>query len=205
MRILLLTTNPNTFPLYEWLVQRERKTFLYSEKLTPDLVKELKADFLISYNYKYIIPEEVLKLFPPCRRINLHISYLPWNKGSFPNLWSFLEDTPKGVTIHVLEPELDGGDILLQKEVFIDEEVHTLESSYNLLHKEIQELFKRHWEDIKNCAIPPKPQKGKGSKHTLKDFKKIKHLLEPEGWRILIKVLKERYRNWSGNKGTLRG
>jgi methionyl-tRNA formyltransferase len=205
MRILFLTNNPNTFSLYDWLVQRERETFLYSGKLSLDLIKEWRIEFLISYNYRYIIPAEVLKLFPPCRRINLHISYLPWNKGSFPNLWSFLEDTPKGVTIHVLEPELDGGHILLQKEVFIDEENHTLESSYNLLHKEIQELFKKHWEDIKNCKIPSKPQIDKGSKHTLKDFEKIKHLLEPEGWKVPIKVLKKRYRNWLKEKNKLSG
>jgi methionyl-tRNA formyltransferase len=193
MKILFLTNNVNSFNLYIWLIERENDVFLFSGKLNAELVKSLKPDFLISYNYRYIIPEKVLKIFPPCRRINLHISLLPWNKGSHPNLWSFLEDTPKGVTIHILEPKLDSGPILIQKEVFIDEEKHTLESSYNLLHKEIQELFKRHWEDIKNCRIKPKPQEGKGSKHTLKDFEKVKHLLEPEGWKIPIKALKERY------------
>ena len=196
MRILFLTNNPNTFPLYQWLVKREKETFLYSGKVNKELVKELKIDFLISYNYRYILSREVLELFPPCRRINLHISLLPWNKGSHPNLWSFLEDTPKGVTIHVLEPELDGGAILLQRELLIEEEKHTLESSYNFLHEKLQNLFKEHWEELKSCRITPHPQKGGGSKHTIRDFEKIKHLLEPEGWKIPIKVLKERYKHW---------
>ncbi len=26
--------------------------------------------------------------------INLHISYLPWNKGAYPNVWSFIDETP---------------------------------------------------------------------------------------------------------------
>jgi len=196
MRILFLTNNPNTFPLYVWLVEKENHALLYSGKLRKSLVEELKLDFLISYNYKYIIPKGVLELFPPCKRINLHISLLPWNRGSNPNFWSFIDDTPKGVTIHILESKLDRGAILLQKEVFIDEEKHTLESSYNLLHKEIQALFKANWEKIKNCEIKPKIQEGEGTYHTFRDFEKLKHLLEPEGWKIPIKVLKERYKKF---------
>ena len=31
--------------------------------------------------------------------INLHISFLPFNRGYYPNLWSHQEGTPSGVTI----------------------------------------------------------------------------------------------------------
>ena len=27
--------------------------------------------------------------------INMHISYLPWNRGFSPNIWSFIDNTPK--------------------------------------------------------------------------------------------------------------
>ena len=90
-------------------------------------------DYLISYNYSHIIKSELLNLFPHSA-LNLHISYLPWNKGADPNIWSFLDDTPKGVSIHYIDKGLDTGDILGQRELFFDNEKETLESTYTLLH-----------------------------------------------------------------------
>lgn len=53
--------------------------------------------------------------------LNLHISYLPWNRGANPNFWSFVENTKKGVTIHEIDEKLDKGKILLRKELEFDE------------------------------------------------------------------------------------
>ena len=51
-------------------------------------------DLIISYGYNKIINERYLKklIRPP---INLHISYLPYNRGSHPNFWSFVDKTPQ--------------------------------------------------------------------------------------------------------------
>ena len=65
----------------------------------------------------------------------MHISLLPWNRGYHPNIWSFLEDTPKGVTIHYINEGIDTGDIIVQKEIVIDEDKETLKSSYEILHE----------------------------------------------------------------------
>jgi len=43
------------------------------------------ADFIISYGYRHLLPQEVIDEFPG-RAINLHISMLPWNRGADPNL-----------------------------------------------------------------------------------------------------------------------
>jgi hypothetical protein len=48
----------------------------------------------------------------------------------------------------------------VQKEVFIDEDKETLKSSYEILHKEIQALFKENWVKIRNNELTPKPQGG---------------------------------------------
>ena len=51
--------------------------------------KDLKdIDLIISFGYKKIINEKVLNKLqrPP---LNLHISYLPFNRGSHPNFLSF--------------------------------------------------------------------------------------------------------------------
>ena len=74
----------------------------YEDTLDVEKVEKYKYDFLISFGYRYIIKDKILTHFKE-NALNLHISYLPWNRGSDPNLWSILENTPKGVTIHQLE------------------------------------------------------------------------------------------------------
>ena len=51
----------------------------------------------------------------PDRVVNLHIAYLPYNRGADPNLWSVLEDTPAGVSIHYVDEGVDTGDIIAQR------------------------------------------------------------------------------------------
>ena len=50
--------------------------------------------------------------------VNLHKAYLPYNKGAHPNFWSFAENTPSGITIHVIDSGIDTGNIIYRK--FID-------------------------------------------------------------------------------------
>ncbi len=78
------------------------------EKLNKEDIAKYGYDFLISFSYRYIISKEILNCFKD-KAINLHISYLPWNKGADPNLWSILENTPQGVTIHQMDYKLDAG------------------------------------------------------------------------------------------------
>ncbi len=61
--------------------------------------------------------------------INLHISFLPWNRGAHPNFWSFYDDTPKGVTIHLIDEGIDTGAIIYQKEITFDRNEKTFESN----------------------------------------------------------------------------
>ena len=49
-------------------------------------------DWIISYGYKHIIQKEIIQAVKnPI--INLHISYLPFNRGVHPNYWSFKEQS----------------------------------------------------------------------------------------------------------------
>jgi len=110
-RILLLSPCPL---LEEFFISKSEGVLRHEGKDIP------AGDFwlLVSYRYKYIIPPQVLADFHPKFRLNLHISYLPWNKGADPNLWSFIDNTLKGVTIHSLDNGLDTGDIAFQKRMF---------------------------------------------------------------------------------------
>jgi len=174
MKILFLGGNLAT-GIADWLISKGEEVIYREDKVTTNDVKKVGPDFIISYNYKYIISKEIIDCVGG-KAINLHISYLPYNKGSHPNIWSFIEDTPKGVTIHYIDEGIDTGDIIVQKEVFIDEEKETLKSSYEILHKEIQELFKENWERIKTGDIKAKKQTGGGASTTRENLSCLNHL-----------------------------
>lgn len=197
MKILFLTNNDITAPLSEWLkVHTKEEVVKFSEKTTSSHVKAFCPDYVISYNYKHIIGKDVIELVSG-RIINLHTSLLPWNKGADPNLWSFIEDTPKGVTIHHIDSGIDTGEILFQKGVFFDEKSETLRSSYKVLHDEIQKLFISNWDDIKNSKIAAKAQKGEGSFHYSKEASAIKEAFGEGLWSEPIYLLKQKVKEMS--------
>jgi len=137
-----------------------------TEKINPQDISNY--DWVISYGYKHIIKKDVIQASKnPI--INLHISYLPWNRGGSPNYFSWKYNTPKGVTIHQIDEGLDTGDIYIQKEVqFTGEE--TLATSYDKLKVEIEALFITHFDSIINFSILSKKQVGEGSYHTTKEL-----------------------------------
>ena len=153
MNILLLGEKSNL--LTDTLLSLGHSTDIICDKITIETAK--KYDFLISFGYRYILKKDVIDFFPD-KIINLHISLLPYNRGADPNLWSYLEDTPKGVTIHYIDENLDTGDIILQKEVQDDIQNDTLKTSYDRLINEIVMLFNNNAENILNGSILSYPQ-----------------------------------------------
>ncbi len=143
----------------------------------------------VVHGYRRLILPPVLDLLPG-RIVNLHISLLPWNRGSDPNLWSFVDDTPKGVTIHHVDAGLDTGDIVAQRELaFGDEE--TLGSTYAALQAALLELFVATWPAIRAGTAPRTPQRGPGSAHRGADRAAVEHLLTA-GWETRVGALRSR-------------
>lgn len=154
-------------------LRKNNNVIVTRDILTENILDNI--DFIISFGYRYIIPSEVVNKFKN-KAINLHISYLPWNKGADPNLWSFLEDTPKGVSIHYIDEKLDTGDILAQKTIQYSK-TDTLKSTYNKLISTIEKLFVDVWESIIKKTIIPVKQEKKGSYHYLKNKEPYLYLL----------------------------
>lgn len=152
--VLFLSNNDNSMTLFNWLISKCNVKH-YADKIDCEILKLIEPKLVISYGYRNIIPVECIN-YMKSRIINLHISYLPWNRGADPNIWSILDGTPKGVTIHRIAQGFDTGDIIYQKQVELDYEKETLKSSYEKLHKEIVDLFKLHWEEqnIKKEMLP---------------------------------------------------
>ncbi len=149
---------------------------------TSDSVDELDDfDLIVSFGFRYIIKESLLsKLSQPI--INLHIAYLPYNRGAHPNFWAFFDGTPSGVTIHLVDKGIDTGDILFQRAVKFSENEDTFILSYKRLIDEIEMLFIDNVESIVNMTFKSIPQVGQGTFHKLKDFP-----VEFRGWDCKVK------------------
>ncbi|MDC1048681.1 formyltransferase family protein [Flavobacteriaceae bacterium] len=193
MEYKILFLGPSDSPVVDWLRKNGENVFSTEEKITKDFVINKSFNFLISYGYRFILKKEILDLFAD-RAINMHISLLPYNRGADPNFWSFIEGTPKGVTIHYLDQGEDTGDIIIQKEIkFVSPEVETLSSSYNKLQKEIQNLFFQNWNSIKKQDNNRTSQEGFSTSHKVKDKDDLLFLMEPDGWNTRISKLINSY------------
>ena len=133
--ILGVVTNPdrpkgrgmklNQSPVKEYALEKNMKIY------QPDKVKEnesfineikkLNPDVICVVAYGKIIPKEILEI-PKYGCINLHGSLLPKYRGAAPIQWSIINgDKTTGVTTIYMNEGIDTGDMILKKEVAIDE------------------------------------------------------------------------------------
>ena len=163
MKILYL--GPKSDKVYNFL-KGLSQVEITEDKITPEYIS--RFDWVVSYGYRHIIKQNVIDASKnPI--INLHISYLPWNRGGSPNYFSWKYNTPKGVTIHQIDKGLDTGDIYVQKEVEFSG-TETLSTSYNKLKMEIEDLFIANFDSIINFSILGSKQVGEGSYHTTREL-----------------------------------
>lgn len=141
-------------------------------------------DIIILYGYRKILTADEIAAEKAI--INLHISLLPWNRGACPNLFSWYDDTPKGVTIHQVVEKVDAGPILFQREVEFRPVVETLKTSYDKLQTAMVRLFCDYWwrlrrQDLWVGYLP----KIEGSFHTTIECNDLlKHF--PKGINTLV-------------------
>ena len=144
------------------------------KKISLKAAKE--SDLIISYGYRHIFTNSFLKkVSAPI--INLHISFLPFNRGAHPNFWSFIDGTKSGVTIHKVEKKIDGGKILFRKEVKFNlgklKRKLTFTKTYQILITEIEKLFLKNSHRIFKKKLKGFYPTTKGSFHRKKDLPKI--------------------------------
>lgn len=165
--ILLLGHNIKPLNIINALEEKGCSVKFRSEKIK-DYKEIYNYDFIISYGYRHIIKQECIeKINNPI--INLHISYLPFNRGAHPNFWSFYDETPSGVSIHLVDSGIDTGPILFQKKISFDKE-KTFSETYIALKKEIEKLFLMNVDNILKKNWSPIKQKNKGTFHSLNDL-----------------------------------
>ena len=135
--------------------------------LQPEKVKDpaffpeleaLQPDVIVVVAFGQILPETVLNL-PEYGCMNVHASLLPKLRGAAPIQWSVIDgDSESGVTIMQMDKGLDTGDILLQKEVVLDEK-ETGGSLFDRLMETGAELIVEVLPKIEAVELTPVVQK----------------------------------------------
>ena len=158
-----------------------------------EAIRKLMPDIGISILFDYILKPEFLDIFPR-GVINLHPALLPYNRGQYPNVWSIVEGTPAGVTLHYIDEGIDTGDIIAQQEVPV-EPIDTGETLYRKLERASLSLFQKTWPLIKAGRAPRIPQnKEVGTYHRTRDVESIDKIQLDQEYkaRDLINILRAR-------------
>ena len=134
-----------------------------------------KFDLIICFGYRKIIKKKILsKVKRPI--LNLHPSYLPFNRGAYPNYFSFYYNTKKGVTIHEIDKNLDTGPIIFQKEIKFNIKKNkelTFKQAYNILFRELEGIFIKNYKSLISYDYKiKKNEKSKGKSYKVKDLRK---------------------------------
>lgn len=181
MKVLLLSPYP----------ERIRSAFERDEVVVPqDDCLLPQADYIVSYGYRQIFPPAFVRSNPQ-RIINIHAAFLPWNRGAYPNFWSWFDNTKKGLTIHYIDEGIDTGNIIFQTQItkFRDKAM-TLRSTYEELMQTADLMFKWIWPSIKNGTNYSIKQPPGGSFHKIADTVPWLAKLE-QGWDTPVSVVEE--------------
>ncbi|TRU34418.1 MAG: hypothetical protein EWV78_13450 [Microcystis aeruginosa Ma_MB_F_20061100_S20D] len=121
--VAVVTTQENGqmwWPGVQSLCEREGIPFFrYSEPFRESL-NYVDIDWYFLISWKYIVPP-ILFSHPANGAINLHYSLLPEYRGVYPVNWAIIEGkNTTGVTYHLVNSKIDGGQIVFQKEVPIN-------------------------------------------------------------------------------------
>ena len=99
-----------------FLQPHDLKDSIFIEK-----IKDIKPDLMIVVAFKKL-PSELISI-PKFGTINLHASLLPEYRGAAPINWCIINGEAKtGVTTFFINEDIDKGDILLQKDIKINDD-----------------------------------------------------------------------------------
>lgn len=120
--IYILTHKENLEFSVDTLAEREKIPYSYVDLRKDERelmgILENNVDYLISINYRYIIPK---KIFEKVKfALNIHGSLLPKYRGRTPHVWNIINgEKVTGITCHKIEKIVDTGDIIYQEKLEI--------------------------------------------------------------------------------------
>jgi len=188
---MILFLGSEDSPLLPFLRLTGEAVMWTQEPLTVDIIHRCGDPFLVSFNYHHIVTADVLEDVGERRAVNLHIAYLPFNRGADPNFWSWVDDTPKGVTLHYMDEGIDTGPVILRWDIadHMFPMDSTLRTTYDVLQRVAVRMFRECWSDVRAGSVVEFEVFG-GTYHNRRDRESLEYLLT-DGWDTPVSVLAE--------------
>jgi len=136
--ICVFTTTENK--IYDICLSSGINVFVYK---SDDEAISLISGFGLDVDFGFLIwwPKIISKKLIELSKngyINTHPSILPYNRGKHYNFWSIVENSPFGVTLHLVDEGIDSGPVIAQRPI-----AYTWEDNGGTLYeKAIQEMIK---------------------------------------------------------------
>ncbi|MBU8817610.1 methionyl-tRNA formyltransferase [Mycobacterium sp. SWH-M5] len=166
--VCLVVTHPTSDHAYEsiWadsvedLAREAGIEVFLAKRPTPELIERVEAlapDVAVANNWRTRLPRELFSI-PKYGTVNLHDSLLPRFTGFSPVIWSLISGASHtGLTAHLMDDELDTGDILLQRSVEITPTSTGTSLVYDTLDL-VPEVLEEALDSIENGTAAPVPQ-----------------------------------------------
>lgn len=174
VEVVFLGLNSCGERVYNWLVDRDDADVLalVTEKSQLEIVPRLQPSLLVASGFRHIVPPDILEC-PSLGSVNLHPSYLPYNRGANTNVWSIIEEEPAGVSLHYMTAEIDQGPIIARRELSVHPN-DTGRSLYDRLESALVELFRDNWSAVRDGTADTIPQSHEaGTSHTTDEFSEL--------------------------------
>src|SRR5262245_25863019 len=126
------------------------------DQSTIDVLRGLRLDYIVSVHFPCMLRRPVLDL-AGSGVLNLHPSYLPYNRGWHTPTWAILDGTPAGASLHFVDESLDTGDVVCRRQIDIHpaDTAHTLYLKLKVLEVEV---FRQGWRQIRSGCRTATPQ-----------------------------------------------
>ena len=128
---------------------------LYTEE-TLDRLRRLDLDVGFLVWWPHIVRREIIDIVKG-GIVNMHPSYIPYNRGRDPNFWSIIDRTCFGATLHFVNAGIDSGEIIDRESIPITWE-DTGKTLYDKSLKALVRLFKSNYDSIMSGLSLSYPQ-----------------------------------------------
>jgi methionyl-tRNA formyltransferase len=146
-----------------------------SNLIKPIILKENEQYFINNFDVgfschsKQIFP---IHLVNNVLCINIHPGLNPYNRGWYPQVFSIINELPAGATIHIMDEEIDHGDIIIQEEIIITSSDTSL-SVYNKVQSKEIELLEKTFDSIIDGTFQKNKPISEGNYNSIGDYKKM--------------------------------
>lgn len=150
------------------------------------LMSAAAADLWISVHWRHIFKPHQIAM-PKMGIVNVHNSFLPWNRGAHACTWAIIDQTPHGATMHWIDEGIDTGPILYQERVDIAIN-DTADSLYRKTAEAEYRVFRVGMGMLLNGERRRIHQTSRGSFHKKSDFERLVRAMTTKDCKVIREV-----------------